>query len=84
MIPGLGRSRGGNGNPLQYFGLKNTMDRGAWQTTVQRVTESQVTEHTHVFEILVVCARLNNLRCPHLRYLIRYVGTINISHLSNL
>ena len=27
----------GNGNPLQYSCLGNAMDRGAWQTTVQRV-----------------------------------------------
>ena len=33
---GLGRSPGeGNGYPLQYFGLENSMDRGAWQATVQ-------------------------------------------------
>ena len=31
-ILGLGRSPGGgNGNPLQYSGLGNPMDRGAWQ-----------------------------------------------------
>ena len=31
LIPGSGRSPGeGNGNPLQYPGLKNPMDRGAW------------------------------------------------------
>ena len=31
LIPGLGRSSGeGNGNPLQYFCLENTMDRWAW------------------------------------------------------
>jgi len=24
----------GNGNPLQYSGLENLMDRGAWQATV--------------------------------------------------
>ena len=31
-IPGLGRSpRGGNGNPLQYYCLKNSMNRRAWQ-----------------------------------------------------
>jgi len=31
LIPGLGRSPGeGNGNPLQYFCLGNSMDRGAW------------------------------------------------------
>ena len=30
-IPGSGRSPGkGNGNPLQYFCLKNPTDRGAW------------------------------------------------------
>ena len=30
-IPGLGRVSGeGNGNPLQYSGLRNPMDRGAW------------------------------------------------------
>ena len=30
-IPGLGRSPGvGNGNPLQYSYLENSVDRGAW------------------------------------------------------
>jgi len=30
-FPGLGRSPGeGNGNPLQYYCLENSMDRGAW------------------------------------------------------
>ena len=41
-IPGLGRSSGeGNGNPLQYSGLKNPMEGGAWQATVHGVTKSQ-------------------------------------------
>ena len=45
-IPGLGRSPGeGNGNPLQYSGLGNPMDREAWQATVLRVAkESDKTE----------------------------------------
>ena len=30
----------GNGNPLQYSYLENSMDRGAWQATVHRVTQS--------------------------------------------
>ena len=31
LIPGLGRSPGeGNGNPLQYFCLENSMDGEAW------------------------------------------------------
>ena len=34
-VPGLARSpRGGNGNPLQYFGLGNPIDRGAWRAIV--------------------------------------------------
>ena len=36
-ILGLARSPGGgNDNPLQYSHLKNPMDRGAWQATVQK------------------------------------------------
>ena len=36
-IPGLGRSPGdGNGDPLQYSSLENSMDRGAWRATVHR------------------------------------------------
>ena len=41
-VPGLGRSPGeGNGNPLQYYYLENTMDRGAWSATVQGVAKSR-------------------------------------------
>jgi len=37
----LGRSPGeGQGNPLQYSCLENPMDRGTWQATVHRVTQS--------------------------------------------
>ena len=40
-IPGSGRSPGeGNGNPLQYYCLKNPRDRGAWWATVPGVTKS--------------------------------------------
>ena len=39
LIPGLGISPGdGNGNPLQYSCLENSMDRGAWWATVHGVT----------------------------------------------
>ena len=42
LIPGSGRFPGeGNSNPLQYSCLENPMDRGAWQATVHRVTQSQ-------------------------------------------
>ena len=40
-IPGSGRSSGeGNGNPLQYSGLENSMDRGALWATVHGVPKS--------------------------------------------
>ena len=55
LIPGSGRSPvGGNGNPLEYSCLENPMDRGAWQATVHRVTESDMTERTHTHIALVV------------------------------
>ena len=39
LIPGSGRSPGeGTGNPLQYYCLENSMDRGAWWATVHGVT----------------------------------------------
>ena len=41
LIPGLGRSAGeGHGNPLQYAGLENPMDRGAGELQVHGVTKS--------------------------------------------
>ena len=41
LIPGLGRSPlGGQGNPLQYSCLENSVDRGAWRATVHGVAQS--------------------------------------------
>jgi len=40
-IPGLGSSPAeGNDNPLQYSGLENFMDRGAWWAAVHEVAKS--------------------------------------------
>jgi len=57
LIPGLGRSPGvGNGNPLQYSCLENTMDRRVWWAIVHGVAKSQtqVTNwaHTHKIKLL--------------------------------
>ena len=51
-IPGSGRSpRVGNGKPLKYSCLENSMDRGAWRVTVLEVAESKTRlsnkTHTH-------------------------------------
>ena len=41
LIPRSGRSPGGgNGNPLHYSDLENTVDRGAWWATVHGVAKS--------------------------------------------
>ena len=41
LVPWLRRSSGeGNGYPLQYSCLENSMHRGAWQATVHGVTKS--------------------------------------------
>ena len=45
---GLGRASGvGNGRPLQYSCLENSMDRGAWWPTVHWVTKSHIRLSTH-------------------------------------
>ena len=57
-VPGLGRSPGeGNGNPLQYSCLENSMDRGAWWAIVHGVVKSRTrlshftfTFHFHALE----------------------------------
>ena len=46
-VSGLVRSPGGgNGYPLQYSHLENTMDRGAWWATVHGSHRVDVTERT--------------------------------------
>ena len=54
-VPGSGRSpEGGNDKPLQYSGLENSMDRGAWRAySPWSHKESDTTErcrHTHIMD----------------------------------
>ena len=54
LIPGAGKSPGeGHDNPLQYSGLENPMDKGAWWATVHKVAQSltqlkRLGTHTHI------------------------------------
>jgi len=44
-IPGSGRSPGeGNGYPLQYSCLENSMDRATWWATVHGIAELETSE----------------------------------------
>ena len=43
LIAGSARSRGGNGNPLQYSCVENPMDRGPWQAKGSDTTEHMCT-----------------------------------------
>ena len=54
LIPGLGRSPGeGNGYPLQCSSLENSMDRRAWQATVQKKKKLDTTEQTSLQWLLL-------------------------------
>ena len=54
-IPGSGRCPGeGNGNPLQYSCLENSMDKRAWRATVHAVTESQTWLSMQAANILII------------------------------
>ena len=51
LIPGSRRSPWvGNSNPLQYFCLENSINRGAWQATVHGVAKSRTWLSMHAGE----------------------------------
>ena len=55
LIPGMERFPGiGNGNPLQYSCLENSMDRGTWRATVHGVAESRTRLSTHTLRVDIV------------------------------
>ena len=48
LIFGSGRAPGvGNGNPLQYSCLENSMDKRPWWDTVHGIAKSQTQMSTH-------------------------------------
>ena len=53
LIPGSGRSpEEGNGYPLQYSYLENSMDRGGWQVIVHGITKNRTglsDQHSYFF-----------------------------------
>ena len=53
----------GNGNPLQYSCLENSMDRGAWRSTEHGAAKSQTWLNTYTY----IKHRLNDTFCkaPH-------------------
>ena len=56
LTPESGKSPGeGNGNPLQYYHLENSMDRGSWWTIDHGVTKNrtQLSAHKLNFTLLV-------------------------------
>ena len=55
LIPGSGRCPGeGNGNPLQYSCLENSMNREAWQAAVHGVSKELDTAEliTHITDLV--------------------------------
>ena len=56
LIPGSGRSPGeGNGNPLQYSCLENSLDGGAWWAAVHGVAKSRsrLSDFTYLWMMLI-------------------------------
>ena len=46
LIPGLGRSSGsGDGNPIQYSCLENSMETVDWWATIHRVSPKSLSTH---------------------------------------
>ena len=61
-----GPSGEGNGHPLQYSCLQNSMDKGAWRATVHGVTKSQT--------------RLSNQACMHIPQTHLHICFANVWH----
>ena len=82
LIPGSGRSLGeGNGNPLQYSCLENSMDRGAWWATVHEVAKSwtRLSDFTFTFFQGIFCCVVWPSQCSDFSCVTRgcnFVGSV--------
>ena len=55
LITGVGNSpAGGNGNPLQFSCLENSVDRGVWRVSLWVCKESDTTEETEYTHLVTV------------------------------
>ena len=71
-IPGLGRSPGeGNGNPLQYSYLENSMDRGAWWAAVHVV--AQIRTWLSMHPRICVCMSYNRIKLKKKKILLNFI-----------
>ena len=61
-----GLSGEGNGSLLQYFGLENPMDRGAWQAAVHRVTNTWTQ-----LKQLSKCTCIHHFRASPVAYMVK-------------
>ena len=58
LIPGSGRSPGeGNGNPVQFSCLENSVGRGAWWATIHGATKSQTRLSDQVHTCVLSCTK---------------------------
>ena len=74
LISGLARSPGeGNGYPGQYSGLENSMDRGAWWSTVYGMAKSQTWLSDFHFHFHLTIWTLSAKECLLFNMLSRFV-----------
>ena len=74
FISWLGRSPGkGNGNPLQYSCLENSMERGARQTTVQ-FSSVQLLSHVRLFATPWTAAHQASLSITNSQSLLKLIS----------
>ena len=68
-IPGLRRSPGeGNGNPLKFYCLENSIDGGAWWATIHGVARSRTQLSDFTFKKIRDCKRTFHGKMSTLKY----------------